>query len=593
MVIRVLDSELAAQIAAGEVVERPASAVKELLENAIDAGAQQIFVEILGGGVEQIRVTDDGHGIPAEEVDLAFQHHATSKVATQEQLNAIATLGFRGEALPSIAAVSRLTLTTRTAQAQAGYQMEKRWGQPVRSGPHASPPGTSVTVADLFGNLPARRKFLKSASAESGRVHDLFSRYALAYPEIRFQLKSGGRIGLSTPGTGKWDEAFLAVYGPEVAGQMLEVSGEDPETGYRIDGFVGAAGLNRANRSYVTLLVNRRWIQSRVLAFALEEAYHGLLPEKRYPMAVLNLTLPFANVDVNSHPAKREVRFHHEPRVYSLLQKAVRSALIAESPVPRLGGAGLPAGGRGPREDTPASVGFFRNPFDHSPAGASLASKVGGGVPYSAAGGLGTYAGPADAAATPRQALPLLRVVGQIKLTYIVAESPDGMYLVDQHAAHERVIFDRLRQQASNNSPQSQPLLQPVSVELSPAQLEILQSNVTLLASHGFQIELFGESTYLVRAVPSVLNTRDPAQSFIDLLDLVAFEGLMHQQEDVLTASLACHSAIRAGKALSEEEMRALLEQLEATDNPHTCPHGRPTLLHFSEYQMEREFGRR
>ena len=598
MVIRVLGSELAAQIAAGEVVERPASVVKELLENAIDAGAQQIFVEIVGGGVEQIRVTDDGQGIPAEEVELAFLHHATSKVATQEQLDAIATLGFRGEALPSIAAVSRLTLTTRPAQAQAGYQIERRWGQPVRSGPHASPPGTSVTVADLFGNLPARQKFLKSASAESGRVHDLVSRYALAYPGIRFQLKSGGRTGLSTSGTGKWDEAFLAVYGPEVAGQMLELTGEDPETGYRIDGLAGAAGLNRANRSYMTLLVNRRWIQSRVLIFALEEAYHGLLPEKRYPLAVLNLSLPYSDVDVNCHPAKREVRFHQESRVYSLLQKAVRSALIAESPVPRLGGAGLPAGGRWPREDASAPVGFFRNPFDRSPfdpnsSGAGLATKVGGGIPYSAAGGLESYTGPVDAAATPRQALPLLRVVGQIKLTYIVAESPDGMYLVDQHAAHERVVFDRLRQQAASHSPQSQPLLQPVSVELTPAQLEVLQSNVTSLASHGFQIEPFGESTYLVRAVPSVLNPADPARSFTDLLDLVAFEGLMRQQEDALTVSLACHSAIRAGKVLSDEEMRALLEQLEATDNPHTCPHGRPTLLHFSEYQMEREFGRR
>ena len=555
MVIRVLDSELAAQIAAGEVVERPASVIKELLENAIDAGAHQIFVEILGGGVEQIRVTDDGHGIPAAEVELAFQHHATSKVATQEHLNAIATLGFRGEALPSIAAVSRLTLTTRTAQAQAGFQMEKRWGQPVRSGPHASPAGTSVTVKDLFGNLPARRKFLKSASAESGRVHDLFSRYALAYPEIRFQLKSGGRTGLSTSGNGKWDEAFLAVYGPEVAGQMLEVAEENPETGYRIDGFAGAAGLNRANRSYMTLLVNRRWIQSRVLAFALEEAYHGLLPMKRYPMAVLNLTLPFTDVDVNSHPAKREVRFHNEPRVYSLLQKAVRSALIAESPVPRIGGAVLPAESRWPRGDTPASVGFFPNPFDRTLSGS--ATKGCGGIPYSAVVSLETDAGPADAAATPRPALPLLR------------------------------------QQAANNSPQCQPLLQPVPVELTPAQLEVLQSNVTSLASHGFQIEPFGESTYLVRAVPSMLNTGDPARSFIDLLDLVAFEGLVRQQEDALTASLACHSAIRAGKALNEEEMRALLEQLEATDNPHTCPHGRPTLLHFSEYQMEREFGRR
>ena len=593
MAIRVLAPELAARIAAGEVVERPASVVKELLENSIDAGAEQIVVEILGGGVEQIRVTDDGRGIPPEEVDLAFQHHATSKLATQEQLEAISTLGFRGEALPSIAAVACLTLTTRPAEAQAGFQTERRWGQPVRSGPQGSPPGTSVTVSDLFGNLPARRKFLKSASAESGRVHDLVSRYALAYPEIRFQLKSGGRAGLSTAGTGKGEEALLAVYGPEAAGQMLEVAGEDPETGYRIHGFVGAAGLNRANRSYLTLLVNRRWIQSRVLSFALEEAYHGLLPEKRYPVAVLNLTLPYSDVDVNSHPAKREVRFHQESRVYSLLQRAVRSALMAESPVPRLGGAGFVAAGRGKFGASTASTSFFRDPFDRSSTGVGFAKGSEGGNQSPNAGSLATYGAPADAAFTPRQALPLLRVVGQIKLTYIVAESPDGMYLVDQHAAHERVIFDRLRQQADARSPQSQPLLQPVSVELTPAQLDVFQSNAGLLASHGFQIEPFGESTYLVRGVPSVLNPQDPAQSFTDLLDMVAFEGLLRQQEDVLTASLACHSAIRAGKALSDEEMRALLEQLEATDNPHTCPHGRPTLLHFSEYRMEREFGRR
>ena len=341
MPIKVLRPELAAQIAAGEVVERPASVVKELVENSVDAGASQVIVEIKGGGVEQIRVTDDGEGIPAAEVEQAFLHHATSKLTTPEQLDAIATLGFRGEALPSITAVSRLVMTTRPHQANGGCQIELRWGQKVREGAQGSPPGTSVAVSDLFGNLPARRKFLKSSSAEAGRVNEMVSRYALAYPNIRFQLTVDGRTALTTPGRGRLWEALLAVYGPEVASGMLEVQGEDPELGYRVEGLVSAPSLHRANRTYMTFFVNQRWIQSRLLSFALEESYHGLLPEKRYPLAVLNLGIPYADVDVNCHPAKREIRFRQERKVYATLQRAVRAA-----PGCQLAGAGDIAIGR-------------------------------------------------------------------------------------------------------------------------------------------------------------------------------------------------------------------------------------------------------
>ena len=570
MPIKVLRPELAAQIAAGEVVERPASVVKELVENSVDAGASQVIVEIKGGGVEQIRVTDDGEGIPAAEVEQAFLHHATSKLTTPEQLDAIATLGFRGEALPSITAVSRLVMTTRSHQANGGCQIELRWGQKVREGAQGSPPGTSVAVSDLFGNLPARRKFLKSSSAEAGRVNEMVSRYALAYPNIRFQLTVDGRTALTTPGRGRLWEALLAVYGPEVASGMLEVQGEDPELGYRVEGLVSAPSLHRANRTYMIFFVNQRWIQSRLLSFALEESYHGLLPEKRYPLAVLNLGIPYADVDVNCHPAKREIRFRQERKVYATLQRAVRAALVANSPVPEI----LPSGGstsqaRPVGTSTPS---FFSNVF--------------GGRPKE------HFAAPPDAAG-PRPALPGLRVVGQVKRTYIVTEGPDGMYLVDQHAAHERVLFDQICRRASQRSPQSQPLLEPVTVELTPGQAEVLRSSAEFLAHYGFEVESFGEKSYLLRAVPNIMTTQDPGQSLRDVLDLVAFEGLRRQREDILAASLACHSSIRAGQALTEAEMRALLEQLEATDNPHTCPHGRPTMIHLSSYHMEREFGRR
>jgi DNA mismatch repair protein MutL len=357
---------------------------------------------------------------------------------------------------------------------------------------------------------------------------------------------------------------------------MLEVHGEDPESGYQVDGFSGAPSLTRANRSYMTFFVNRRWVQNRMLSFAVEEAYSGLLQVKRYPLAALNISIPYDEVDVNSHPSKREVRFREESRVFSTVQRAVRSVLVADSPVPSLAPP--------PDSDYPAAVApsFF-------PRSAFGGARTGAGMPDYQSGFSG---GPTDAAA-PRQDAPPLKVVGQLKLTYIVAEGPAGMFLVDQHAAHERVLFDRICQKTSDQAPQSQPLLEPVSVELSPAQGDTLKSHQESLENYGFQFEPFGDGSYLLRAVPAIFGSGDPAKSLLDVLDMTAFEGLVRQKEDVTAASIACHGAIRAGKSLTELEMAALLEQLEATPNPHTCPHGRPTMVHFSSTHMEREFGRR
>ncbi|MCH8989180.1 MAG: DNA mismatch repair endonuclease MutL [Chloroflexi bacterium] len=576
MPIKVLSPDLAAKIAAGEVVERPASVVKELVENSIDAGASQITVEIKAGGVEQVKVIDDGHGIPTEEVAIAFQRHATSKIDSQEQLNAIATLGFRGEALPSIAAVSRTVITTRQPLNPGGFRMELLWGEPVSSGSQGCPPGTAVEVSDLFGNLPARRKFLRSASAETSRVQEFVSRYALVFPGIRFRLMVDGRASFTSPGNGVPREALLAVYGPQAATAMLEVHGEDPETGYQVDGFAGAPSLTRANRTYMTFFVNRRWVQSRMLSFAVEEAYMGLLQVKRYPLAALNISIPYEDVDVNSHPSKREVRFREESRVFSTVQRAVRAVLVADSPVPSLAPP--------PGSDFPPAVApsfFTRSAFGGARNGVGMPGYRGG-----------DSGGTTDAAA-PRQPAPPLRVVGQLKLTYIVAEGAEGMFLVDQHAAHERVLFDRICQKTLEQEPQSQPLLEPAPVELTPAQGDTLETNREALENYGFQFEPFGDGSYLLRAVPAIFGEGDPAKALLDVLDMTAFEGLVRQKEDVTAASIACHGAIRAGKSLTEPEMVALLEQLEATPNPHTCPHGRPTMVHFSSQHMEREFGRR
>jgi DNA mismatch repair protein MutL len=573
MPIKVLPPDLASKIAAGEVIERPASVVKELLENSLDAGASSITVEIKGGGSEEVRVIDDGAGIPSDEVRLAFLRHATSKLASPEDLDAVATLGFRGEALPSIAAVSHLSLTSRTPQSDAGHEIEIKWGQLVRDGSRGSPPGTNIRVSGLFENLPARKKFLRTPGTESGRVQDLVTRYAFAFPSVRFQLTSEGRRLMSTPGSGNLRETCLAVYGKEVAEGMLEIEGEDPESGYRVKGLISPPHIHRANRNYISLFVNQRWIQSRMLGFALEESYHGLLPVKRYPIAAINLSVPYGEVDVNSHPSKREVRFHHEGAVFRTLQRTVRGALVADSPVRSIQS---PSG----TQTLPGPAGFESSSF----------------FPRGAFGGRQTVlaGGPPEAAA-PIQPAPALKVVGQVKATYIVAEGPDGMYLVDQHAAHERILFDQITQITSDWLP-SRPgelLLEPVTVDLSAGQVEVLRENAEMLARYGFAVEPFGDNGYLVRAVPGVMTSQDPGQSLLSVLDMVALEGLVRQQEDILAASIACHSAIRAGKSLTETEMRALLEQLEATANPHTCPHGRPTMLHFSESHMEQGFGRR
>ena len=577
MAIKVLAPDVAAKIAAGEVVERPSSVVKELLENSLDAGATQITIEVQGGGTQLIRVTDDGKGIPAQDVKLAFHRHATSKLSKASDLDSVVTMGFRGEALPSIASVARVSIVTRPPDAEVGREVHLRWGEEVRSGPKGCPQGTSVAVQGLFENVPARRKFLKSPSGERARISDMVTRYALAFPEVGFRLVADGRNTITSPGNGSLADALVSVYGADTAGSLLEMSWEDTGDGYGVRGFISSPSMHRANRTYITFLVNRRWIQSPLLSFALAESYQGFLPERRHPLAVLNLSVPLAEADVNVHPAKREVRFHQESRVFSALQRGVRAALVAFSPVPEMSSGGAPTAGAGP---TTASTAAGYTPSTEPMWGGQQRS-----MPLDSS--------LVQGAPTPVEAMSSLRILGQIRNTYLVAEGPDGMYLLDQHAAHERVLFEKVSREVADQTPQSQALLEPESVELSLAQEEMVQSSAGLLERFGFILEPFGERTYLLRALPAVVTDAHGAKALLEVLDLMTYEGLLREREEALAASIACHSAVRAGMGLSQVEMEELIHQLQSCDSPHTCPHGRPTIVHLSSHHLEREFGRR
>ena len=586
MPIRLLTPEVSSKIAAGEVVERPASVVKELVENSLDAGATDISVEVRGGGVEYIRIADNGGGIPSDEVELAAHRFATSKIAHVQDLEAISTLGFRGEALYSIAAVSSVSLVTRSADEEFGTRQDVEDGVLARKEPQGASPGTSVTVRHLFRNFPARRKFLRSTATETSRIQTLVTRYALVYPEVGFRLNVDHSDVFSSSGSGDLREVVSSVYSLEIAQAMLDLStessagdGGEPS----IWGMISPPSLDRANRSYMSLFVNRRWVQNRMLGYALEQAYHGFLKERRYPLAVMNIALPHWEVDINMHPAKTEVRFHRGNQVFAAVHQAVRRTLTTHSPVPEIRGAQATKPGSTAQ---PHGATFWPT----EPFGAATTTSTVHGQPSTVPSGLPpSYPGPS----VPKKALPALRVLGQVRNTYVVAEGPDGMYLIDQHAAHERVVFERVRADAVSRSSQVQSLLEPVTVELNPRQQELLESQKELIARVGFHVEAFGGQTILLRGVPALLTDGDPGQALLDVLDLMSEGGGFESWEERAAYSVACHGAIRAGKTLSHQEMLELSRQLEECQQPNTCPHGRPTMIHLSSGHLEREFGRR
>lgn len=586
MAIRLLADDVVSQIAAGEVVERPASVVKELVENALDAQASRIEIRIEQAGRRLVEISDDGSGISQQELRLAVMRHATSKLESAEDLFHIVTLGFRGEALASIGSVARMTVTSRPSAAQVGASLRVEGGQVSALTETGVPTGTVVRVEDLFYNVPARLKFLKSDTTERQQIDQLATRYALAYPGVRFHLYQDGRSALRTSGNGDRREILANLYGVETARQMLEVTLE--EDGFTVEGFVSPISLTRSNRREITFFVNGRWVQDGSLAAALLQAYRNFLMVGRFPLSVLFIRLDPEQVDVNVHPAKAEVRFRTPDRVFSLVQRAVRRGLLASSPVPQISPSGWTSQPGGWSHPQPSAGGGIDPAWQMSadlrtPEQASaMPGAVTGAQPAAVQPGL------------PSGQLPLLRLVGQIGNTYLVAEGPDGLYLIDQHAAHERVLFERF-QRGGDQPVVSQALLEPAMIHLPSYQAAMLEAQLPLLVHLGFQIEPFGPETFRVHTIPVLLVGSDPLAAVRAVVE--DFEEdetpLQAEVEARLAARICKRAAIKGGQSLSTEEQQALLRELEACQSPRTCPHGRPTMIHLSVDLLERQFGRR
>jgi DNA mismatch repair protein MutL len=608
--IRVLPEALAIKIAAGEVIERPASVVKELLENALDAGARRIVVELQEGGLRLIRVSDDGEGMSAEDAPVAFSRHATSKISGEADLGRIVTLGFRGEALPSIAAVAVVELTTRARGAVAGVRVRTEAGAIVEVREAGTPEGTSVTVRELFAPVPARRKFLKSAATELGHVVELVTRQSLAATGVHFRLLHGGRELAAYPPVAGVEERARQVLGRDRTQGGRVFAAE--RLGAAVRGFVLSPHVSFASGRCLYTFVNGRAVRDRVLTHAVVEAYASLIPRGRWPGAVVLLELPPGDVDVNVHPAKQEVRFRLAHVVHDAVVSAVREGLTRLATPVEGGGDGVAealaryaARVDGRRRGVHlGEAGAARAPWERPgamPARAGGAAQPVAVATHGVEAAAGTVTGRLAAVAVTSGPVArvgdfaALRFVGQVFHGYIVCEGTDRLVLIDQHAAHERVAFERLRAQRQGGGVERQALLLPVAIDVGPRQAEALAHALDRLDTLGFEVEPFGEQTFLVRAVPALLGSDDPRLLLEDLADGLADTGSHLSAAEELEAVLgriACHSVVRVGRSLAPTEVQALLADLDALTYGSNCPHGRPVSIELTRGQLERMFGR-
>jgi DNA mismatch repair protein MutL len=574
MTIRILPEEVASQIAAGEVVERPSSVVKELIENALDAGSDQISIQIREAGKRLIEVVDNGAGIAADQLELAVHRHATSKLHQAADLFRVSTLGFRGEALASIGSVSHLTLISRVQDQDLGGSIRVEGGEVKDITNLGIPPGTTVRVEHLFYNVPARLKFLKTDRTEKRHINTVVSRYAMANPTVRFKLYQDDELVFQTSGSSDLREAVAAVHGISSARQMLEVIYEDDSL--RVSGYISPPGLTRSNRQEMLYYVNGRPVQDAALSRAVTQAYHTLVMKGRYPITVLFLEMDPERVDVNVHPTKAEVRFKDLDVLFRGVSRAVRRALMAHSPVPgtsNLRGVNLWGGSAPDQRHVQRVIDPAWGALER--AGEELSRGDEGEAQIAAP--LGT---------------PILRLIGQVATTYLIAEGPDGLYLIDQHAAHERILFEKML--ANRENPPSQTLLESVVVDFSPASADLIEENLPLLRSLGFDVEEFGPGAFVIRAVPALLGTGSPEgilRAAVEDLE-VDESPLEGKVEEKIIARVCKRAAVKAGQVLTPEEQRGLLLDLEACQSPRTCPHGRPTMIHLAVDFLEKKFGR-
>ncbi|MBR4015669.1 MAG: DNA mismatch repair endonuclease MutL [Anaerotignum sp.] len=637
--IQLLDSKTINKIAAGEVVESPKSVVKELTENAIDAGAGTVTVEIKEGGISYIRVTDNGSGIPKEQVKAAFLRHATSKMAQIEDLEHIFTLGFRGEALASIAAVAQVEMLTKTREEETGTRICISGGEIEVLEDTACREGTSITVRNLFYNVPARRKFLKKPATESGQVSDLVNKLALGHPEVALCYINNETTVLHTAGNNDTKASVFYVYGKEAANSMLPLSYQKGD--YAVSGLIGKPEFCRANRNYENLFINGRFIKNSIVSRAVEDAYKTKLLIGKFPVFVLNLEVAPALVDVNVHPAKLEVRFKNDDEVYDFFYTAVSKVLQDAVLIPRaelekkpkekqpepiqealaempqmqeraeeaaeqklLQAAQMPV--QTPdfpsekpamRENAPIPAGGGRSVDEllkRKPATTGIAQTA---AAYQVEPQIGETPFKKPEEESPKEQKHSFfneyQIVGQVFRTYWIVEQGDCLYLIDQHAAHERVLYEELMGRFRNEKVISQRLLMPLMLNLTPSELETLRDNRELLESFGFELEDFG-NTYALRSTPYVVQNPDGVGFFTEILDRLAEEKIqnVYDTKILAVATMACKAAVKGHDALSVREAQALIEQLLQLENPFTCPHGRPTIVELTKYELEKMFKR-
>jgi DNA mismatch repair protein MutL len=653
--IHVLSENVANKIAAGEVVERPASVVKELLENALDAGARRIRVTVEAGGKKLIQVTDDGCGMVRDDAMLAFERHATSKIRNADDLLNIATLGFRGEALPSMASVSRLRLETQAPEDSAGTVVEIAGGKLLTVEEAGLPLGTCITVRDLFFNIPARRKFLKAESTELSHIASLVTHYALAHPEMHWELHSAINAMLIAPPVADHSQRIYQVFGKETLDQLIPLSAllplahvglpqpppwrrdedyEAPIAGdVKLHGFVSRPEIQKLNRNSIFIFVNGRLIRDRVVQHALTETYRNIIPPTVFPVVLLFLEMPFTEVDVNVHPSKTEVHFRQSSLLHDFIRDSVRAVLMKTRPVPAFmreihaqptASPSLTPRGHDFTTDelqvTAADAAFALRPPEVSPFNARLQFEGSGfavegnaAVPV-ARFGPQTFGGPAAFAATMTrgengcsafvadddapaglESLSTLRPVGQIRDSFILAINPQGLWIIDQHVAHERILFEKICKLRLAESPEKQQLLMPLIVELTPGQISVFAEISDELSRNGFEVEPFGSRTIAVKTTAAGVTAGDLEHMLHEILDQFERDEQLLNLEKIRTsiaASIACHAAIKVNMPLEQNKMEWLLSELAKTDCPMSCPHGRPVVLRYSVRDIQRAFKR-
>ena len=577
MRIEVLDPQISSLIAAGEVIERPVSVIKELIENSIDSGATRINIETVSGGLDQIKISDNGSGINSEDSPLVFERFATSKVRNKDDLMQITTLGFRGEALFSIAAVSEIEMITKTISDKLATQIFVDQGKINSISYTASVVGTMICVSNLFKNFPARKKFMKTPRSEAAKITSLVQQFILSHPGISFELIQNNSKKFFSVGNGDLRDAVSSVYGDETSSEMLEII-SDSNQEIKITGLIGSVFQHRQNRNGISLYINGRMVQNRSLSFSLEQAYHDHIPNKKFPIGVINIQVPFDEIDVNIHPAKTEVRLIKENQIFSLLQRSVRKTLNSDSLVKRVpvfqNNISLSTQNSDPSNfwPIPKSNDNTPNYFENISSGNDLRGSD----------------------SSIKVVLDSLLVIGQISSTYIVCEGNNGLYLVDQHAAHERILFERILSRNLNEDVEIQRFLDPFVLEVDDFQREFLEENLESITSLGYLVEEFGTNSMILRGVPKIISTKDPVDSFVELInnDSRKFMNMPSSFEKIV-ATIACHGSVRAGDQLAITQMQDLINQLKFAENSNNCPHGRPTVLNVDTKTIETYFGRR